>query len=51
VDKPRVAVTARCDGQLFARRSHALVKPGQMILKIAGDKILEHRRGGQMLSN
>lgn len=45
VDAPRSSIVARTDGLVFAMRSHKLVRPGQVILKVSGLKPLEWRKG------
>jgi len=46
-----VPILAHTSGQVFARKSHALVRRGAIIIKIAGETVLAKRAGGQMLTN
>ena len=44
-DAPRVAIASKTAGVVFSRKRHRLVVPGQVIVKIAGEKALEWRSG------
>ena len=50
VDAPRVPVTTRVAGIVFGLRCHCLVRPGQIIIKVAGDAPLEWRTGNLLTS-
>ena len=44
-DADRVPVTSRTAGLVFGMRSHKLVRPGQIIIKVAGTTALAWRKG------
>jgi predicted deacylase len=44
-DAPRVAVTSNTSGFVFGMRTHKLVRPGQIIIKVAGEAPLSWRTG------
>ena len=44
-DAARVAVISRTAGLVFGLRSHKLVRPGQIIIKVAGSTALAWRQG------
>jgi predicted deacylase len=44
-DAPRIPVTSATSGIIFGMRNHKLVRPGQIIIKVAGDSPLEWRKG------
>ena len=41
----RVPIVSSTSGIVFGMRSHRLVHPGQIIIKVAGDKSLHWRQG------
>jgi predicted deacylase len=45
VDAPRVPLFASTSGIVFGRRGHKLVRPGHLLIYIAGEKPLEWRTG------
>lgn len=47
----RRAILARNDGVFFARRGHHWVRPGQWIAKVAGERPLDWRKPGALLSD
>lgn len=44
-DAPRVPINAATSGIVYGRRKHKLIRPGQTIVKVAGEKPLEWRKG------
>ena len=44
-DIPRLPVVAMTSGVVFSMCRHKLVRPGQVIIKVAGMEILEWRQG------
>lgn len=49
-DAPRVPVTTSATGIIFGMRSHRLVRPGQIIIKVSGAEPLEWRKGNLLTS-
>lgn len=49
VDATPMAIRARCSGLVFARRWHHLVRPGQVVLKIASPEPLAWRKDADQL--
>lgn len=49
-DTPRTPVVSQTDGIVFSMARHKLVRPGQVIIKVAGSKILEWRTGNLLTS-
>jgi predicted deacylase len=49
-EAPRCPVLARQSGVLFGRRRHCLAVPGQTLVKVAGDRDLEWRKAGNLLT-
>jgi predicted deacylase len=45
IDIPRIPIIARTSGVIFSMRRHKLVRPGQVIIKIAGIDKLPWRLG------
>jgi hypothetical protein len=45
VDAPRLPVKSKTSGLVYGMRSHKLVRPGQIIIKVAGENSLEWRAG------
>lgn len=50
LDAPRVAVLSATSGVVFGMRSHKLVRPGQIIVKVAGREVLPWRKGNLLTS-
>lgn len=50
VDAPRVPLVASTGGIVFGRRGHKLVRPGQILVKVSGEKPLEWRTGYMLTS-
>lgn len=44
IDTPRIPIYAQCDGLVFTKSTH-LCRPGQRIMKIAGNETLNWRTG------
>ena len=44
-DAPRTPIVSAASGVLFGMRSHKLVRPGQIIVKVAGEAALDWRTG------
>ena len=44
-DAARTPVCSRTDGLLFSRARHKLARVGQVIAKVAGEDVLEWRKG------
>jgi uncharacterized protein len=49
-DAPRLPIVSGTRGIIFGRRSHKLVRPGQIIVKVSGEKALEWRKGYMLTS-
>lgn len=49
-DANRTPVFSRTDGILFSMARSKLVRPGQVIAKVAGDKVLGWRTGNLLTS-
>ena len=49
-DVPRTVVTSRVTGLVFGLRTHAIVRPGQIIIKVSGDSALDWRTGNLLTS-
>lgn len=49
-DSPRVPVVSRTGGVVFSMARHKLVRPGQVIIKVAGEEVLEWRVGNLLTS-
>ena len=49
-DAPRTPVLTRASGLVFGMRSHKLVRPGQIIIKVAGEQPLDWRTGNLLTS-
>lgn len=45
VDTPRIPLLARTSGVVFSMRRHKFVRPGQVVIKIAGREPLSWRKG------
>jgi predicted deacylase len=45
IDAPRVPLRTRTDGIVYGMRSHKLVRPGDIIIKVAGNNLLAWRTG------
>ncbi len=50
VDAPRVPIISKQTGIVFGVRPHKLVRPGQIIIKVAGTENLEWRKGNLLTS-
>lgn len=44
-----LALRSRCDGLFFARMQQKMVRPGQIVAKIAGIAALDYRQAGHLL--
>lgn len=49
-DAPRLPVMSRTSGVVFSMARHKLVRPGQVIIKVAGERVLEWRVGNLLTS-
>ena len=49
-DAVRTPVCSRTCGVVFSMARHQLVRPGQVIIKVAGDEVLEWRKGNLLTS-
>jgi uncharacterized protein len=49
-DAPRVPVVAKTSGVIFSMSRHKLVRPGQVIIKVAGKEPLNWRTGNLLTS-
>jgi uncharacterized protein len=49
-DCPRRPVVSRTSGVVFSMARHKLVRPGQVIIKVAGEDVLEWRVGNLLTS-
>lgn len=49
-DAVRTSVCSRTNGIVFSMARHQLVRPGQVIIKVAGDEVLEWRKGNLLTS-
>ena len=50
IDEARVPIVSRTSGIVFGMRSHKLVRPGQIIVKVAGHLPLPWRTGKLLTS-
>lgn len=50
IDEARVPIVSRTSGIVFGMRSHKLVRPGQIIVKVAGHSPLPWRTGNLLTS-
>ena len=48
--EPRIQLYSKTSGVVFGMRTHSLVSPGEIIIKVAGDKPLEWRKGKLLTS-
>ncbi len=49
-DRPRVPIVSNTAGVVFGMRRHKLVRPGQIIIKVAGCESLSWRKAGNLLT-
>lgn len=49
-DKERIPIITRTAGLVFGMRRHKLARPGEIVIKVAGDKPLEWRKGNLLTS-
>jgi hypothetical protein len=45
VDAPRTPLVSRTDGIVFGKSLRKLVRPGEVVIKIAGERPLDWRKG------
>jgi predicted deacylase len=50
IDEPREPIISRTSGIVFGMRTHKLVRPGQIIIKVAGRSPLPWRKGKMLTS-
>ena len=49
-DAPRMPIVSATSGMVFSMARHKLVRPGQVIIKVAGSEVLEWRVGNLLTS-
>ena len=49
-DSPRTPIYSKTTGVVFSMSRHKLVRPGQVIIKVAGEEVLEWRKGNLLTS-
>lgn len=49
-DAPRMPIVSATSGIVFSMARHKLVRPGQVIIKVAGSEVLEWRVGNLLTS-